>query len=82
MLDTASQLTAATLRAEADNGVTYADRRFGDGSTNAPPLVFLQHFRGNLDNWDPARVDSLAANAERRVSSAVPTPTISRGAVR
>ena len=29
------------------------------------PLVLLQHFRGNLDNWDPALVDALAA--ERRV---------------
>ena len=29
------------------------------------PLVLLQHFRGNLDNWDPALVDELAA--ERRV---------------
>src|SRR5262249_2574924 len=28
------------------------------------PLVLLQHFRGNLDNWDPALVDALAA--ERR----------------
>jgi pimeloyl-ACP methyl ester carboxylesterase len=26
------------------------------------PLVLLQHFRGNLDNWDPALVDSLAVN--------------------
>ncbi len=25
------------------------------------PLVLLQHFRGNLDNWDPAIVDALAA---------------------
>src|SRR5881275_2342202 len=29
------------------------------------PLVLLQHFRGNLDNWDPALVDALAA--DRRV---------------
>jgi pimeloyl-ACP methyl ester carboxylesterase len=29
------------------------------------PLVLLQHFRGNLDNWDPALIDALAA--ERRV---------------
>src|SRR5262249_54853764 len=29
------------------------------------PLVLLNHFRGNLDNWDPALVDALAAN--RRV---------------
>jgi pimeloyl-ACP methyl ester carboxylesterase len=27
--------------------------------------VLLQHFRGNLDNWDPALIDALAA--ERRV---------------
>ncbi len=25
------------------------------------PLVLLQHFRGNLDNWDPALIDALAA---------------------
>ena len=29
------------------------------------PLVLLQHFRGNLDNWDPALVDELAV--DRRV---------------
>ncbi len=34
----------------------------GDGEV---PLVLLQHFRGNLDNWDPALVDALAA--DRRV---------------
>jgi pimeloyl-ACP methyl ester carboxylesterase len=27
--------------------------------------VLLQHFRGNLDNWDPALIDALAAR--RRV---------------
>jgi len=25
------------------------------------PLVLLQHFRGNLDNWDPALIDALAS---------------------
>ena len=29
------------------------------------PLVLLQHFRGNLDNWDPALIDALAT--DRRV---------------
>ena len=24
------------------------------------PLILLQHFRGNLDNWDPALIDALA----------------------
>src|SRR3954449_3562451 len=46
----------------AANGIEYAYREVGDG---APALVFLQHFRGNLDNWDPALVDALEHN--RRV---------------
>ncbi|MFE1647000.1 alpha/beta fold hydrolase [Microbacterium sp. P01] len=43
---------------EAANGVTYAYRRFGTGT--GIPLVFLQHFRGNIDNWDPKLVDQIA----------------------
>src|SRR5262249_10454284 len=30
----------------------------------APPLVCLQHFRGNLDSWDPALVDRVAQQRE------------------
>jgi pimeloyl-ACP methyl ester carboxylesterase len=41
---------------------TYAYRRFGAGT--APPLVFLQHFTGTLDNWDPAVTDALARGRE------------------
>jgi pimeloyl-ACP methyl ester carboxylesterase len=41
---------------------TYAYRRFGDGA--APPLLFLQHFTGTLDNWDPAVADALAQGRE------------------
>jgi pimeloyl-ACP methyl ester carboxylesterase len=41
---------------------TYAYRRFGGGA--APPLVFLQHFTGTLDNWDPAVTDALAGGRE------------------
>jgi pimeloyl-ACP methyl ester carboxylesterase len=48
--------------AGAANGVGYAYRDTGGGVT---PLVLLQHFRGNLDNWDPALIDALAAT--RRV---------------
>src|SRR5271154_4394766 len=40
----------------------YAYRRFGSGS--AMPLVCLQHFTGNLDNWDPAVTDALALGRE------------------
>jgi len=53
---------ATTSRVAADNGVEYAYRELGDGDV---PLVLLQHFRGNLDNWDPPLVDALAA--DRRV---------------
>src|SRR6202042_2288589 len=42
----------------AANGVEYAYREAGTG---AVPLVLLQHFRGNLDNWDPALIDTLAS---------------------
>jgi pimeloyl-ACP methyl ester carboxylesterase len=46
----------------AANGIDYAYRQLGDG---AVPLVLLQHFRGNLDNWDPVLIDALAST--RRV---------------
>jgi pimeloyl-ACP methyl ester carboxylesterase len=41
---------------------TYAYRRFGNGS--GLPLLFLQHFTGTLDNWDPAVTDPLASGRE------------------
>ena len=47
---------------EAGNGISYAYRELGEGET---PLILLQHFRGNLDNWDPILVDELARS--RRV---------------
>ena len=59
---TVTYATAPTQRVAADNGIEYAYRDLGDSEV---PLVLLQHFRGNLDNWDPALVDALAA--ERRV---------------
>jgi pimeloyl-ACP methyl ester carboxylesterase len=48
-----------TQRVTAENAIDYAYRELGEGDV---PLVLLQHFRGNLDNWDPALVDALAAN--------------------
>lgn len=42
------------------NGVRYAYRRFG--TETGTPVVFLQHFRGGMDHWDPAVTDGLAAN--------------------
>jgi pimeloyl-ACP methyl ester carboxylesterase len=49
-------------RVAAANGIEYAYRDVGDGRI---PLVMLQHFRGNLDDWDPALIDALASG--RRV---------------
>src|SRR5256885_12860179 len=57
-----SYADAPTQRIAAGNGIEYAYRDLGEGDV---PLVLLQHFRGNLDNWDPALVDALAA--DRRV---------------
>jgi pimeloyl-ACP methyl ester carboxylesterase len=51
-------------RVTAAGGVEYAYRDTGGGAGTVP-LVLFQHFRGNLDNWDPALVDALAAG--RRV---------------
>ena len=59
-----SQLTAPNLAVEAANAVTYAYRRFGRSDDGSPPLLFLQHFRGNLENWDPLLVDGIAAHRE------------------
>jgi pimeloyl-ACP methyl ester carboxylesterase len=57
------QLTAENLSLEVGD-VSFAYRRFGNEGTPAPALVMLQHFRGNLDSWDPALVDRLAQNRE------------------
>ena len=44
----------------ATNGVDYAYRDIGEGN-GGPALVLLQHFRGNLDNWDPALLEALSS---------------------
>jgi pimeloyl-ACP methyl ester carboxylesterase len=60
--EAAVYVAAPSRKLSATNGIDYAYRDLGDGG---PPLVLLQHFRGNLDNWDPALIEALAAN--RRV---------------
>ena len=61
--DVGSQLTAENRSVEID-GESFVYRRFGSAETDAPALICLQHFRGNLDNWDPALVDRLARDRE------------------
>ena len=41
-------IAASTQRITADNEIEYAYRDLGESEV---PLVLLQHFRGNLDNW-------------------------------
>ena len=54
---TATHVTAPTQFIEA-SGVRFAYRRFGKDS--GAPLVLMQHFRGTMDNWDPAITDGFA----------------------
>lgn len=60
-MNTITHLTAPTQYVDA-NGTQFAYRRFG--KKGGLPLVFLQHFTGTLDNWDPAVTDGLSANHE------------------
>ena len=46
---------------KAANSVDYAYRDTGPAAGDGVPLVLLQHFRGNLDNWDPALIDALSS---------------------
>jgi pimeloyl-ACP methyl ester carboxylesterase len=55
-------VASETKKIDAANGISYAYRERGSSEV---PLVCSQHFRGNLENWDPALIDSLAEN--RRV---------------
>jgi pimeloyl-ACP methyl ester carboxylesterase len=58
---TSSNTTAPTEILQAGDH-SYAYRRFGKDS--GLPLLFLQHFTGTLDNWDPAVTDPLASGRE------------------
>jgi pimeloyl-ACP methyl ester carboxylesterase len=58
---THTHVTAPTEFVEA-NGMRFAYRRFG--KARGRPLVFMQHFTGTIDNWDPRLVDLLAGERE------------------
>ena len=49
---------ASTQRVIAETGTEYAYRDLGASDV---PIILFQHFRGNLDSWDPALIDELAA---------------------
>src|ERR1700736_2703277 len=59
-----SAYTATTVPTQffEANGIRFAYRRWG--KRGGLPLVFNQHFTGNLDNWDPAVLDRLSKERE------------------
>ena len=59
MSETASSAPTQFLQTDSE---TYAYRRSAPGPGH--PLLFLQHFTGTLDNWDPAVIDRLASGRE------------------
>jgi len=73
----ASLATTALTQFLDIGGIRFAYRRFGTPA--GTPLVFTQHFMGNLDNFDPAVSDALAAGREvilfdNAASAAAPAP--------
>ena len=60
-MSTYTAITVPTQFVEA-NGIRFTYRRWG--KQGGIPLVFNQHFTGNLDNWDPAVLDGLTPERE------------------
>ena len=60
----AATLETAPTRYIEGSGIRFAYRRLGPstGPSTGTPLVLLQHFSGNIDAWDPAVVNALAAD--------------------
>jgi len=58
-MSTDTALTAPTRFVEADD-IRFAYRRWG--KPGGFPLVFMQYFSGNLDDWDPLVTDGFAAD--------------------
>jgi pimeloyl-ACP methyl ester carboxylesterase len=59
-----SNLTHQTVPTQfvESNGIRYAYRRFGEPART--PLLFLEYFNSNMDGWDPAVTNRLAADHE------------------
>ncbi len=58
-MSTDTALTVPTRFVEVD-GIRFAYRRWG--KSGGVPLVFLQYFSGNMDDWDPLVTDGFAAD--------------------
>jgi pimeloyl-ACP methyl ester carboxylesterase len=57
-----TQQTAKTQYISAPDATTFGYRRLGTG--NGTPLVMLTHFRGTMDKWDPALINTLASQRQ------------------
>ena len=60
-MSTHTTLTVPTRFVELD-GIRFAYRRWG--KPGGLPLVFLNYFGGNLDDWDPLVTDGFAADVD------------------
>jgi pimeloyl-ACP methyl ester carboxylesterase len=60
-MSTDTALTAPTRFVEADD-IRFAYRRWG--KPDGFPLVFMQYFSANLDDWDPLVTDGFAADRD------------------
>jgi len=58
-MNTRTALSVPTQFAESGD-IQFSYRRWG--KSGGFPLVFLNYFTGNLDDWDPSVTDGLAAN--------------------
>jgi pimeloyl-ACP methyl ester carboxylesterase len=56
----AATLETAPTRYVEGSGIRFAYRQLGPAT--GTPLILLQHFSGNIDAWDPAVVNALAAD--------------------
>jgi pimeloyl-ACP methyl ester carboxylesterase len=59
-LDERAKLETAPTRYVEGSGIRFAYRHLGPST--GTPLILLQHFSGNIDAWDPAVVNALAAD--------------------
>lgn len=60
--DNVSQASTISTKYIDVSDIRYAYRELGPESPSDPtPVVFLQRFRGTLDDWDPGFVDEMAS---------------------
>jgi pimeloyl-ACP methyl ester carboxylesterase len=64
----ATQETAKTLYLTAD-GIKFAYRIIGSSSHNhSKPLLMLNHFRSNIDLWDPYLIDNFTSSGRQLIT--------------